>query len=105
MPYALCIIAKERDKNLHDRANLTAKMRSGAVKMMTDHEFTWFVLLLCVIGCMGSGVIIKLMRECTMSTIEVQKRAQAHAHDNEGTESQGLMFEREYTGRIYLPTG
>lgn len=43
------------------------------------------------------------MRECTMSAIEIQKRAQAHA--NEGTESQGLMFEREYTGRIYLPSG
>lgn len=78
-------------------------MHQGAIKLMTDHEFFWFVLLLCVIVGIGSGVIVKLMRECTMSTIEIQKRAQANA--NEGTESQGLMFEREYTGRIYLPSG
>lgn len=80
-------------------------MHSGAIKLMTDHEFVWFILLLLVIGGIGSGVIIKLMRECTMSAIDLQKRAQAHARATEGTESQGLMFEREYNGRIYLPTG
>ena len=78
-------------------------MHRGAIALMTDHEFFWFVLLICVIGGIGSGVILKLMRECTMSTIEIQKRAQAQA--SEGTETQGLMFDREYTGRIYLPAG
>ena len=82
---------------------LQSKMHSGAIKLMSDHEFAWFVLLICVIGGIGSGVILKLMRECTMSTIEIQKRAQEHA--NEGTETQGLMFDREYSGRIYLPSG
>jgi hypothetical protein len=69
---------------------------------MTDHEFFWFVFLLCIIGGIGSGVILKLMRECTMTAIEVQKRA---AYANQGTETQGLMFEREHSGGIYLPTG
>jgi hypothetical protein len=77
-------------------------MHPGSIKLMTDHEFFWFVFLLCIIGGIGSGVILKLMRECTMTAIEVQKRA---AYANQGTETQGLMFEREHSGGIYLPTG
>jgi hypothetical protein len=73
----------------------------GAIALMTDHEFAWFVLLICVIGGIGSGVIVKLMRECTMSAIDITKRRQ----QNDGTENQGLMAEREYGGRIYPPTG
>ena len=76
-------------------------LRKGAIELMSDHEFSLFVLLICIIGAIGSGVLVRLFKNCTMSQDEVRKKMQ----ENDVYEMQSLINERQYNGRIFLPTG
>jgi hypothetical protein len=76
-------------------------LRKGAIQLMSNHEFSIFVLLICIIGAIGSGVLVRLYRNCTMSQAEVRKRLA----DSDVYEMQSLINSRQYDGRIFLPTG
>jgi hypothetical protein len=76
-------------------------LRKGAIQLMTNHEFRILVILICIIAAIGSGVLVGLYRNCTMSQAEIRKRMA----DSDVYEMQSLMNGRQYDGRIFLPTG
>ena len=76
-------------------------LRKGAIELMSNHEFSLFVLLICIIGAIGSGILVRLFKNCTMSPDEIRKKMQ----ENDVYEMQSLINERQYNGRIFLPTG